>query len=69
MCRQPLMLTPRLLLGVLADLAANDRAPVLRGERWRFVLKARRAPTLTTAAANRCGACSDIDEANDSPRE
>jgi hypothetical protein len=32
----------------------------LRGERWRFVLKARRAPTLTTAAAaaNQCGACS-----------
>ena len=58
MCRDdltlPMLLTPRLLLGVafkLGDLAANDRAPVLRGERWRFVLKARRAPTLPTAAA------------------
>ena len=29
-----------------------------------------RAPTLTTgaAAANRCGACPDVDEANDSRR-
>ena len=65
----PLMLTPRLLLGVASrnlDLTANDSASF---ERRTMEVRSQgaRAP-LTTAAANRCGACSDVGEATDSPR-
>jgi hypothetical protein len=61
----PMLLAPRLLLAWLLETCGpcgERQSASVERRTMEFVLKARRAPTLTTAAANRCGGCSDVDE-------
>ena len=67
----PTLLTPPLLLGVASTWGPRGERQSASVEKT-FGVKARRALTLkprTTAVGNRCDACSDVDDANQSAPE
>ena len=69
----PLLLTPRLLLGVASrNLGPCGERQSASVERRTMEVRSQGAASSDVAdrgrGANRCGACSDVDEANDSPR-